>query len=170
MIFKASRILYNKDAFQDKNGVISFVIQNKNDVTTHIKQCSSIEASAIKEKALELKTQFLIEQEELKIKKQQSQKIQALTINIDGLVFKANDKSISRMRSALSANDDILSLESNGMAGKLGLDDDTDIEALLKTTVWKMADGQLKTITFDQLKIAHAKAILKLGTVLLSNA
>ncbi len=72
--------------------------------------------------------------------------INSLTVEVDGLVFKANDKSISRMVAAISAAEQLGKVE----------------------TTWKLDDGSTALITLSQLKTAQALAIQSVGQLIIN--
>lgn len=77
------------------------------------------------------------------LKLEKAQAVNGLTVIVDDLVFKANDKSIGRMVAA------ILDAELTG---------DT-------STVWRLADGSNQTVTIGQLKAAQSLAIRAIGAL-----
>ena len=72
--------------------------------------------------------------------------INNLTVEVDGLVFKANDKSIARMLAAISAAEQLGQVE----------------------TTWKLADGSTTLITLAQLKTAQTLAIQAVGQLIIN--
>ena len=88
------------------------------------------------------------EQKEAKslAKSRKKQQIKELTVEIDNLVFDANENSQQRMLSAITASE---------TAGQT-------------ETIWKMADNTTQTVTLEQLKQAQALAIQATGAILLS--
>ncbi len=72
------------------------------------------------------------------------QQLDELTVEVDDMVFDANEKSITRMTAAIQS-----------------------AEVLSKTEAeWKLADNSWQTVTLAQLKTALAQGILRVGEVL----
>lgn len=87
-----------------------------------------------------VKTQESLKQEKIAA-------INNATVEVDGLIFDANEQSLIRMMAAIQAAD------------TFGINQ----------SQWRMADNSEVVITLAQLKIAQAKTIQKIGAVILDN-
>ena len=76
-------------------------------------------------------------------KRVRAAKVEAITVEVDGMVFDGNEPAQSRMTRAIAA------AETAGMA----------------ETVWVLADNTVATVTKVQLQQALAKAMLAMGEV-----
>ena len=81
------------------------------------------------------------------LKQEQIAALNNATVEVDGLIFDANEQSLIRMMAAVQAAD------------TLGINQ----------SPWRMADNSEVVITLDQLKIAQAKTIQQIGVVILDN-
>jgi hypothetical protein len=83
--------------------------------------------------------------EQLKVTQKNSKKVavEALTVEVDGMVFQADEASMLMMTSTILA------------AETLGL----------TSNPWRMTDNTMPTITLSQLKQAQAQAMLLIGSI-----
>lgn len=94
----------------------------------------------------ELTSQGVISQAEMEAITKPS--VEDLTVTIStGKTFKANDKSLGRMRSSLDAS------------GRLGL----------TQTLWVLADGNKSIVSINELLEAHDSTIQAIGQVVLAD-
>ena len=76
-------------------------------------------------------------------KRVRAAKVEAITVEVDGMVFDGNEPAQSRMARAITAAE----------------------TAGLESTVWVLADNTVATVTKVQLQQALAKAMLAMGEV-----
>lgn len=76
-------------------------------------------------------------------KRVRAAKVEAITVEVDGMVFDGNEPAQSRMARAITAAE----------------------TAELESTVWVLADNTVATVTKVQLQQALAKAMLAMGEV-----
>ena len=89
--------------------------------------------------------QSLTDSQAGKIQKQTA--IQALTVEVDGMVFQANELSQQRMDRAIQAAGDLAET----------------------SYTWRLANNTNQTITLAQLKEAHTKAMVAFGAIILGD-